>query len=138
MRPASNANMAVANAMRFGVDIEVTHYRDVAIAALSKQADPRAASALRRVLDEVEVYQRASAMSALIASKGFSIPEQVDGLEEAVKAHGNTAAQGVSVARSAANAMSNAAVSEYGEEDDEDEDFAAPPPPQPAGPACRP
>jgi hypothetical protein len=60
-------------------------YRISAIRALGAQKDPRAIPALRRALNEVEVYERSTTIKALLDTHGFSIPEQVDALERVAK-----------------------------------------------------
>lgn len=79
--PSTNANAA----KKGGPPTYFYPYRSIAIAALAKQKDGRAAPALRRVLSEVEGYERYSVVSALLACKGFSIPEQIDAIETAAK-----------------------------------------------------
>lgn len=114
-RPASNTRWA-SNANYGGPpiveEIEVYRYRPQAIVALAKQADPQAAPALRRVLYEVDGYQRMAAVAALLRCKGFSIPEQLDALESAVKkgAEQERAMQAAVAAANAANTLANAAV----------------------------
>jgi hypothetical protein len=56
--------------------------REYAVRALAMQADPRAVSALRRVLQSAPDYQRNEVIRALFACGGFSIPEQVNALED--------------------------------------------------------
>ncbi|HXG85343.1 MAG TPA: HEAT repeat domain-containing protein [Pyrinomonadaceae bacterium] len=60
-------------------------YRSAAIGALAKQKDGRAVSALRLVLPQVEAYERVNVVSALLASGGFSVAEQIEALELAAK-----------------------------------------------------
>ncbi len=60
-------------------------FRYSAIRALTKQADGRAAPALRRLLIHTESYERTAVVTALLASGGFSISEQVDALEHFVR-----------------------------------------------------
>jgi hypothetical protein len=56
-------------------------YRSFAIPALARQADQRAAPGLRRILSEVEGYERSTVVGALLSCKGFSLAEQIDALE---------------------------------------------------------
>lgn len=56
-------------------------YRNSAIVALAKQKSLLAVPALRRVLPEVEDWQRGVVIKAILESGGFSINEQVDALE---------------------------------------------------------
>ena len=65
--------------------VEFYPYRDQAIGALATQKDIRAAPALRRILPEVESYQRANVVRAILLSNGFSTSEQVEALEIAAK-----------------------------------------------------
>jgi len=60
-------------------------YRQSAIVALGKQKDGRAVPALRRVLTEIEGYERYSVINAILECGGFSIPEQMEALDAAVK-----------------------------------------------------
>ncbi len=60
-------------------------YRQNAMAALGKQKDGRAVAALRRVLYEVNGYERSIAVSALLDCGGFTVPEQMAALEAAAK-----------------------------------------------------
>lgn len=61
-------------------------HRYSAIGALTTQADPRAAPPLRRLLAQIkEPTERVRLIGALVASGGFSLGEQVAGLEAAVK-----------------------------------------------------
>lgn len=62
-------------------------YRSAAIEALGKQADIRAAGALRRVFNQIESYQRYTVIAAIMKCNGFSIPEQVDALESRAAAY---------------------------------------------------
>jgi hypothetical protein len=63
---------------------EETYYplRENAVRALAKQADPRAAPALKRILATTTGYQRAELMTAIMACGGYSVAEQVDALEQ--------------------------------------------------------
>lgn len=65
-------------------------YRISAIAALGTQKDSRAIPALRRALNEVEEYERAGTIKALLQTRGFSVAEQVDALETVAKGSGET------------------------------------------------
>lgn len=56
-------------------------YRDAAVRALAMQADGRAVPALRRVLTQVQEYERAAVVNALLASNGFTAEEQVAAIE---------------------------------------------------------
>ena len=59
--------------------------RSSAISALAAQKDPRAVPALRRVINDVEEYERQGVVRAILLSKGYTIPEQVDSLEFTVR-----------------------------------------------------
>lgn len=60
---------------------EVFPYRDAAIGALMTQKSVQAAAALRQILPEVESWRRSDVIKAIFLSGGFTIPEQVEGLE---------------------------------------------------------
>ena len=60
---------------------ETYPYRYFAIAALAKQKSLQAVPALRRVLPEVESWQRDVVVRAILESGGFSVAEQVNALE---------------------------------------------------------
>lgn len=81
-RTATNANGGSSGKKR-----EMTRYplRSDAISALAIQADMRAAQPLRRILREVEPYERGAVVKAILASKGFTIAEQADALEAAAR-----------------------------------------------------
>lgn len=84
--PATNMSRMPANSLKkSGLPETFYPYRNEAITALAKQKDVRAAPALRRVLSEVEGYQRNTIVGALLACGGFSIPEEMDALESAAK-----------------------------------------------------
>ncbi len=94
---ANSARMAVNAARPMNTNSYVTTYdaelddysryplRDASITALAKQKDPRAVPALRRILPDMEYYQQTTVVRALIACKGFTVAEQLDGLELAAK-----------------------------------------------------
>lgn len=65
--------------------MEVFQYRREAISALEKQADSRAVPALRGVLPQVETWERATVVRAILASNGFSVSEQIEALEFVLK-----------------------------------------------------
>lgn len=91
----SNSNVAVAtnssvyansNSTVQTISSEVVYrYRISAVAALARQKDARAAAALRGILPQVDEYQRANVVYALLVSNGFSVPEQIEALELAAK-----------------------------------------------------
>lgn len=60
-------------------------FRSRSISALAMQRDTRAVPALRRVLPEVEEYDRTSVVRAIYQSHGYSVPEQVEALEMAAR-----------------------------------------------------
>ncbi len=68
-----------------GVDQSSYPYRFAAISALAAQKDSRAVPALRRILPEVQDYERESIIKALIQCHGFSVAEEVDALESIAK-----------------------------------------------------
>jgi HEAT repeat protein len=113
---AANAAAAVANAVSSVMtsatflDEEVS-LRMPAVRALAKQKDPRAIAGLRRVLSEVQGYERTEVVGALLASGGFSIGEQMDALE--AKAKGVADAAAASYANSSLGANHPAPVEPY-------------------------
>lgn len=79
---ANAANVAVYASNRAYGSGEEYPYRFFAVQALGFQGDPRANPPLRRVLAQAkESYQRTSIIQALVATGGFSIPEQVNAIE---------------------------------------------------------
>ncbi|QYO67637.1 HEAT repeat domain-containing protein [Leptolyngbya sp. 7M] len=60
-------------------------FRYSALAALVKQADARAIPALRRLLNTTEDWEQGTVLRALYASGGFTIEEQVTGIEAAAR-----------------------------------------------------
>ncbi len=69
------------NANRAKTTRVVYPLRDAAITALIMQKSIQAAAALRQVLPEVESWRRDEVIKAILVSGGFTIPEQIDGLE---------------------------------------------------------
>ncbi|MEO7674700.1 MAG: hypothetical protein ABIU09_11570 [Pyrinomonadaceae bacterium] len=109
-RTANSANMA-ANAMRT-VSMISHPLRSEAIAALAMQGDMRAAPVLRRILREVEGYERNALVRAILMCKGFTVMEQADALESYVKTIKERVANAAAYANAvntAANAMNPAA-----------------------------
>jgi HEAT repeat protein len=76
-----SANRPAVNALPLGPPRTFYPLRSNAITALAMQADMRATPALRRVLPQVEEYERTSAVKALLACNGFTTDEQVEALE---------------------------------------------------------
>lgn len=74
---ASNSNSAPGEEVNY----ETIAYRLAAVKALGVQKDQRAVPALRRVLPVIESYERGAVVRSIWLCKGFSIKEQVDGLE---------------------------------------------------------
>ncbi|MDM7922714.1 MAG: hypothetical protein QUS14_10480, partial [Pyrinomonadaceae bacterium] len=93
--PSSRAYNAAANAANtaayaanrvYGNQVSYPH-RQSAVSALAFQKDPRAIPPLRRLLGQVsEQWERGNLIKAIVSVGGFSIAEQVDGLEAFVKA----------------------------------------------------
>ncbi|MBP6004083.1 MAG: HEAT repeat domain-containing protein [Pyrinomonadaceae bacterium] len=96
--PETNSNTKTAVA-----EEEYFPHRTWAIWALGHQADPRAAQPLRRLLPEVEGYERNNIVNAILACKGFSVAEQLDALEWAAKRMGEIASA-AAASMAAANA----------------------------------
>ncbi len=92
-RSAANTGPSIpippANSVRGGAApvAEETYfpYRASAIGSLATQADPRAVPALRRVMSEVEAYERRGVVEAILACKGYTVAEQIDALEYSIK-----------------------------------------------------
>ncbi|HKX83669.1 MAG TPA: hypothetical protein VJL58_05595, partial [Pyrinomonadaceae bacterium] len=74
--------------------------RSSAISALGFQGDMRASPALRRMLSVVEDYEKKNVVKALIGCNGFTVDEQVNGLEHIAR----TAQDASRVSANAANA----------------------------------
>ncbi len=85
-------------------------YRQSAIAALGKQKDGRAVPALRRVLNEINGYERSIAVKAILDCGGFSVVEQMAALEAAAK---KTAAMAVAEYADMTGANANIPDSRY-------------------------
>ena len=80
---AANAAANVAYADFAGPEFPLRYW---AISALSHQGDARAVPALRRILNEVDqAYEQNSLIGAIQNSGGFTIPEQVDAIEDVAK-----------------------------------------------------
>lgn len=84
---AANAANAMSNIATLPDDDEYVYnrMRTAAVNALAFQKDPRAVPALRRILPEGEVYQQTNVIRAILACKGFTVGEQLEGLEIAAK-----------------------------------------------------
>lgn len=87
---AMNANMVNVNRPVIASSIPRYDYafRSEAVSALAFQKDMRAISPLRAILAEVESWQIGNVVRALLASGGFTIPEQVEALEIVAKNYG--------------------------------------------------
>jgi len=85
-RPAVNAKKPVTEEAYFP-------YRISAIGSLGTQADSRAVPALRRVMSDVEAYERPAVVEAILACKGYTVAEQIDALEYSVKRFSSLAAE---------------------------------------------
>lgn len=82
MRSSSNmANIAGAVSPGTKSMVEYSPYRYAAVEALATQKDIRSVNALRRVLPEVQDYERVMVVKAIFLSGGFSIPEQLEAIE---------------------------------------------------------
>ncbi len=89
-RVSPNANVPVYQGNRpyiesNGRQIEVFPYRSAAIAALEKQKSSLAVAPLRLILTQVEDWERQTVVRTLLVSNGYTIPEQLDALEETAK-----------------------------------------------------
>lgn len=98
---ATNSN---SNSSRM---INMVHHplRSEAIGALAVQGDMRAAPVLRRILREVEGYERNGLVRAILMTKGFTVAEQADALESYAK---KVREQQVTTNAAVANAMATA------------------------------
>lgn len=124
---STNTNSSTMNTVRRRVGSagdDFYPYRSEAVGALAAQKDIRAAAALRLVLPEIEEWQRGLVVRAILLSRGFSVPEQIEALELVAKSYSQPppAYPG--------NSMSNVAVATViGEAD------VPPPPPPPMMPS---
>lgn len=77
-RVHTNANIKGSGKVR-----EMTRYplRSEAIQALAMNSDMRAAQPLKRILRDVEPYERALVVKAILMCKGFTVAEQADAIE---------------------------------------------------------
>ena len=81
----ANAANAASNSMYFLAE-EGFPLRYSAISALSHQGDGRAVPALRRILSEIELpYEQNNVIAAIYNCGGFTIPEQVDAVEDVAR-----------------------------------------------------
>lgn len=81
-----NVNRSAANSIKSaGPPVYSYPYRQAAVAALGKQKDGRAVPALKRVLYELNGYERSIAVKAILDCGGFSLLEQMAALEAAAK-----------------------------------------------------
>jgi HEAT repeat protein len=84
-RPPSTVANTVVNVAPAQKQESYYPFRDAAIRALGKQKDPRAAPALRRLLNQVAPYQRMDLINAMIACDAFTVQEELDALESIAK-----------------------------------------------------
>lgn len=80
-RVSGNTNAIGRTTANVVMKREVFPYRESAINALIEQKSVQAAAALRQVLPEVEPWKRGDVVKAILVSGGFTIPEQIEGLE---------------------------------------------------------
>jgi hypothetical protein len=117
---SSNANVAVptpADQQAFRSIYEFRTFIAEVVGALGNQRDPRAVPELRAVLPEFEAWQRQQVVKAILNCNGFSVFEQVDGVEyfaranvvreESIKAEANTVANMAVSAKTNADAVSD-------------------------------
>ena len=83
---ASDANIANTEAI-----YTYNPLRSQAIMALDMQGDARAVPALRRVLTQVQEYERQSVVKALVSCNGFTIDEQVAAIDFLARSSGEVA-----------------------------------------------
>ncbi len=79
----TNTGRVLANVAIARRNEESYPFRSSAIMALAKQKDVRAVPALRRILPQVDAYERAAIVRAILLSHGFSTGEQIEALETA-------------------------------------------------------
>ena len=112
---ASNRVYATNSNSNSGRMVNMVHnpLRSEAIGALAMQGDMRAAPVLRRILREVEGYERNGLVKAILMCKGFTVAEQADALESYAKSvreqQVNTSAAVANAMAAAERAMNNAA-----------------------------
>ena len=107
LAPASNRVYASNSNSNSGRMVNMVHHplRGETIGALAMQGDMRAAPVLRRILREVEGYERNGLVKAILMCKGFTVAEQADALES----YARTAKERANAMAYAANSMANAA-----------------------------
>ncbi|MGB7208603.1 MAG: hypothetical protein WBD27_08080 [Pyrinomonadaceae bacterium] len=105
-RVSNSANYA-ANVSR---TINMVHHplRSQTIGALAMQGDMRAAPVLRRILREVEGYERNGLVKAILMCKGFTVAEQANALESYARTAKERANYAANTAANAANTAANA------------------------------
>ena len=106
---ASNTTTTTANTLANTVPYYNEDYyplRYSALTALAKQSDMRAVPSLRRLLNSATDYERTMVINALLASGGFTVPEQVDALVATVKA-GDNIGSAVNAANTTYSTMGN-------------------------------
>jgi hypothetical protein len=79
-----SANVMTSNSSRVEMS-DYYPYRDEAVGALTTQKDMRAVNPLRSILPQVEDWQRGTVVRAILFSRGFSVPEQIEALELVAK-----------------------------------------------------
>jgi hypothetical protein len=104
---ASNRVYSANSNSNSGRMINMVHHplRSQTIGALAMQGDMRASPVLRRILREVEGYERNGLVKAILMCKGFTVAEQADALELFAR----TAKERANAMVYAANSMANAA-----------------------------
>jgi HEAT repeat protein len=86
MANAANYAADAANTASYrSVNMATTPFRGGAIQALGFQGEMRAVPALRRLLPETDGYELTNLVKALFQCRGFTVAEQVDALESAIR-----------------------------------------------------
>ncbi len=108
---ASNSSANLGRITRLGStdasEVDYLPLRDDAIAALGRQEDQRAVLPLRRILAEAESSAQ-QIIESLIKCKGFTVGEQIEGLDMAVRGTAEVQAQ-AAIATNAAGGAANVA-----------------------------
>lgn len=85
---AANRIGNMTNSMGNTVNADYYPFRMEAVSALAAQKDSRAIMPLRDVLSQMENWQANNVVRALLASGGFTIPEQVEAVETVARLSG--------------------------------------------------
>ena len=115
-----------------GEEYESYPYRDIAVTALAAQKDFRAAAPLLLLLPQVDTWQRGNIVRAMLASRAFSVPEQVEALEFVIREARSNANANMMMSNAnmmTANMVMTANTNSYPIWDADDLEEPPPPPP---------